>query len=146
MHQFMIALIQLGATLKRQYSGLPMDVSTMVDRITEHGITDSILERGGKICSQTMNRLLRIRFVNLVVDAGKVHTLKSVVCLLSNPHSVDPPVLLELYENLDASKSAYQELFMTLFAEIASKDLILCSVIIDNLPAQSYGLDTSVTY
>jgi hypothetical protein len=144
MHRFMTDLIQLGACLMRENPAMVVDVSTIIDRITDHSIAEWLTKKGDELFTQAARRLRRIRFVNLVADAGTVHKLKSIPCLLSNPHCADPPVLLELFENTNFTKQQYQELFITLFAETSSLGLVLCSVIVDNLAAQSFGLDAAL--
>jgi hypothetical protein len=78
------------------------------------------------------------------VDAGIIYRRKSIPCLLCNPHFSGPPVLLALKENTNFTASDYCNLFMELFAMIASFDLVTCAVVIDNLPAQSVGLDQAL--
>jgi hypothetical protein len=50
-------------------------------------------------------------------------------------------VLLTLRENADFTAEQYSELLIKLFATVDSGCLVLSSVIVDNLPAQSLGLD-----
>jgi hypothetical protein len=82
--------------------------------------------------------------VNLVVDAGTVHHMKTIPCLISNPYCPDPPVLLTLRENADFTTEQCYELFTELFAIVDSAGPVLSSVIMDNLPAQSSGLDRAL--
>jgi hypothetical protein len=56
----------------------------------------------------------------------------------------DPPVLLTLHENADFTAEQYRELFTELFAIVDSAVLVLSSLIVDNLPAQSSGLDCTL--
>jgi hypothetical protein len=51
------------------------------------------------------------------------------------------PFLLALYENQNLTKQQYGELFEELTRMIGCSGLTLCSIVIDNLPAQSAGLD-----
>jgi hypothetical protein len=53
-------------------------------------------------------------------------------------------VFLTLRENADFTAEQYRELFKDLFAIIDSAGLVLSSVIVDNLPAQSSGLDRAL--
>jgi hypothetical protein len=53
-------------------------------------------------------------------------------------------VLLTLRENADFTAEQYSELFTELFAIVDSAGLVLSSVIVGNLPAQSSGLDRAL--
>jgi hypothetical protein len=53
-------------------------------------------------------------------------------------------VLLTLRENADFTAEQYSELFTEPFAIVDSAGLVLSSVIVYNLPAQSSGLDRAL--
>jgi hypothetical protein len=91
-----------------------------------------------------MHGLEDFRFVNLVVDAGTVHQMKTIPCLISNPYCPDPPVLLTLRENADFTTEQSSELFTELSTIVDSAGLLLSSVIVDDFPAQSSGLDRAL--
>jgi hypothetical protein len=94
---------------------------------------------------EAMDRLGEVRFVNLVVDAGAVYTLKTIVCLLTNPYLVAQPILLSLRENANFTADDYAVLFVELFSRFEEYPIVICSVVIDNLPAQSSGLERALT-
>jgi hypothetical protein len=77
---------------------------------------------------------------DLTVDAGTVHHLKTIPCLLSNPCHMDEPVLLTLREHESFANQNYARLFQKLIEIVQSSGLILCLVVIDNIAAESSGL------
>jgi hypothetical protein len=141
MHDFIVSLIQLGACIQGNDEASVVDASTLVDQITDHGITEAIRALGDAKYSEAIEKLQEIRFVNLVIDAGTVHTLKTIVCLLTNPYLVTQPVLLSLRENTNFTADDYAILFVELFSLLEGSPIVICSVVVDNLPAQSSGLE-----
>jgi hypothetical protein len=145
MHRLIVDMLQLGASLVREIPNTVLDVSLLIDQITQRGIAHEVVQRGDERFEKAIRKLRTIRFVNLVVDAGTVHSLKSIPCLLTNPHYAGFSVLLELHENSNFTAEEYQELFANLFRTIELNEFILCSVVIDNLPSQSSGLDRAIS-
>jgi hypothetical protein len=142
MHQLIVDLMQLGASLKRDDPDTAVDVLPIIDEFTDHTIATWIHKRGDDSLNKAMNALEDVHFVNLVLDSGTVYSLKSIPCLLTNPYHIESPILLDLRENTNFTKQDYLQLFRDLFDQIRDKyGLALCSVIIDNLYAQSFGLD-----
>jgi hypothetical protein len=145
MHKLIVDLLQLGASLVREMPNTVTDVSLLIDHITQHGLANEVACKGDEAFGKAMQHLKSIQFVNLIVDAGTVHSLKSIPCLLTNPHYAGSPVLLELHENSNFTAEEYEQLFLGLFQTIVANGLVLCSVVIDNLPAQSSGLDAAIS-
>jgi hypothetical protein len=54
--------------------------------MTEKRMAEAIRERGDAKSAEAMAQLHKIHFRNLVADAETVHTLKTMVCLLTDPH------------------------------------------------------------
>jgi hypothetical protein len=97
-----------------------MDVTGLLDTITEKRMTEAIRERGDAKFAEVNIQLSEIRFANLVVDAGTVHSLKTIVCLLANPHHPIRPVLLALRENTNFTADDYATPFVELFHQLNS--------------------------
>jgi hypothetical protein len=57
--------------------------------------------------------LYGICFVDLVADAGTVHTLKTMICLLTNPHYPVQPIALALWENTNFSADDNEALLLS---------------------------------
>jgi hypothetical protein len=70
--------------------------------------------------------------------------LKSIVCLVTNPHAIEPPGLLSLREKQNFTVQDYCNLFFELMAILDSFGLILCSIAVENLPAQVGGVDRAL--
>jgi hypothetical protein len=140
-HEFIVRLIQLGALLPRDAFDTIVDVKPLIDRMTEGEVSETVREHAETIFQAAMYWFEDFRFVNLVVDAGTVYRMKIISCLITNPYCPDPPVLLTMRENADFTAEQYYELFTELFAIVDSAGLVLSSVIVDNLPAPSSGID-----
>jgi hypothetical protein len=143
MHKFILSLIQIGTNLQANDDAL-IDVAGPLDTINEKRMTEVIRERGDAKFAEAIVQLSEVRFANLVVDAGTMHTLKTIVCLLTNQHYPIQRVLLALRENTNFTADDYVTLFVELFSSIEQYPIVTCSVVIDNLRAQSSGLDRGV--
>jgi hypothetical protein len=144
MHEFILGLIQIGAGLQANDDAALIDVAGLLDTITEKRMTEAIRERGDAKFAEAIGQLSEVRFANFVVDAGTVHSLKTIVCLLTNPHYPIQPVLFALREDPNFTADDYAVLFVELFSSIEQYPIVMCSVVIDNLRAQSSGLDRVV--
>jgi hypothetical protein len=63
---------------------------------------------------------------------------------LTNPHASEPPVLLALRENQNFTIEDYCDLFCELIAIVNSFGMVLCSIVVDNLPVQVTRLDRAL--
>jgi hypothetical protein len=144
MHGFIVRLIQIGTSLPRDTLDTIVDVEPLIGQMTEGEDSETVREHAEATFQAEMHRLEDFRFVNLVIGAGTVYHMKTIPCLISNPYSLDSPVLLTLRENADFTADQYRELFTELFALVDSAGLVLSPVIVDNLPAQSSGHDRAL--
>jgi hypothetical protein len=143
-HFFVTRLVEIGASLPREHPEATADTLSLVGRITEKTIADAIRHSSDRHLELAFERLSEFGFANLVVDAGNVHHLRTIPCLLTNPYHMDEPALLSLRQNEIFTKPDYARLFEELIEIVQSSGLILCSVVIDNLAAQSSGLDETL--
>jgi hypothetical protein len=134
MHEFITNLIQIGACIQAHDEMIVTDVDTLLDEISEQRLTEQIRATGDAQFVQAITDLSEIRSANLVVDAGTAHALKSIVCVLTNPHYPIPPVLLALRENTHFKGDDYCSLFVELLSSIESS-IIICAVVVDNVLA-----------
>lgn len=145
MHDFIHNLIQIGACIQAGNDMIVTDVAGFLDQMTEPSLTQAIRATGDAKFAEAMFELGEIRYANLVVDAGTAHSLKTIVCLLTNPHSAIAPVLLALRENTNFTADDYSALFVELLSMGELSAIVICSVVVDNLPAQSRGLGRVLT-
>jgi hypothetical protein len=143
-HEFIVWLIQLGASLPRDALDTIVDGEPLIDQMAKGEVSETVRKHAEVTFQAAMHRLEDFRFVNLGVNAGMVHHMKTIPCLISNPYYPDPPVLLTLRENAHFSAEQYSELFTELFAIVDSAGLVLSLVIVYNLPTQSSGLDRTL--
>jgi hypothetical protein len=94
--------------------------------------------------TEAMERLGDVHFSNLIVDAGTFYHMKSIPCLLTNPHVAEQPVLLALRENRNFTIQDYCDLFCELIAIVDSFGMVLCLNVVDNLLVQVSGLDRAL--
>jgi hypothetical protein len=144
-HEFILSLIQIGASLHANDDVALIDAAGLLDTITEKRMAEAIHERGDAKFAEAIVQLSEVSFANLVVDGGTVHSLKTIACLLTNPYYPSQPVPLTLRENTNFTVDDYATLFVGLFSSIEQYPIVICSVVIDNLRAQSSGLDRVVT-
>jgi hypothetical protein len=114
---------------------------SLVDQTTDERVAGSIQRRADKRFQEAIKALSQFRCVNLVVDGGAVHHLKTIACFLTNTYHLSSPVLLDLRKNRNFNKQGCAELFGDLLQWVDSYHLILCAIVIDSLRAQSSGLD-----
>jgi hypothetical protein len=144
MHDFIVKLMQLGASLPREELRRVVDIGPFVDTISDRSIAEAVRQRAYQRFAQAIARLRDVHSVNLIVDAGTFHSLKSIVCLVTNPHAIEPDVLLSLREDQNFTVHDYCNRFSELMAILDSFGRILCSIAVDNLPAQVRGIDRAL--
>jgi hypothetical protein len=142
MFNFIIKLIQLGASLPRDRLNTIQDVATLIDTFSDKAIASEVRAIGDTRFEASMIRLQELCFVNLIVDAGQIHQMKMIPCILTNPYCADPPVILALHENSNLTMDLYAQLFANLVEMVQPFNLVISSIVIDNLPAQASGLDS----
>jgi hypothetical protein len=141
MREFILNFAQIGACLQTNDDAALVDVAGLLDMITEKRMTQTIREGGDAQFGEAMVQFSEIRFANLVVDTGTVHSLKINVSLLTDSHYPIQPVVLTLRENANFTTDEHATLFVELFLCLEQYPTVICSVIVDNLSAQSHGLD-----
>jgi hypothetical protein len=117
-----------------------IDVTWLLDTMTEKRIAEAICERGDAKFAETIAQLHEIHFANLVVDSGRVHGLKITVCLLTNPHYPIQPVVFAFGENMNFSADDRVAAFAEPFSALDGHPIVVRSVIIDPLCSQPYQL------
>jgi hypothetical protein len=133
MHEFIINLIQMGACIQANDDAVLIDVAGPLNTMTEQRMAGAIRERRDGKFAEGMAQLHEIRFANLVVNAGTVHSLKTIVCFLTNPHYPIQPIVLALRENSNFSADDCAVLCVDFVSSLEGSPFVICSVIIDNL-------------
>ena len=138
MKEFVKNLIHIGINLGAHNYG--PEILQMLRFYGITTITKKIKEYGLYISNTQQNRLKEIKFINILCDAGTVNKYKCIHVMGSNPFYDNMPVLFEITTNDNYTKEKYEILFQKEFEYAQSLDLIVCSIICDNLPAQQSGL------
>jgi hypothetical protein len=99
MREFIVRLIQLGASLPRDALNRIIDIDPLIDQMTEGEHSETLCENVEATFQAGMHWPRDFYFVNLVINARTVCHIKSILCLISNLHCVVSPVLLTLREN-----------------------------------------------
>jgi hypothetical protein len=144
MHDFIVKLMQPGASHPREELRRVVDIGRFVDTISDRSMAEAVQQRADQRFAEAIERLHEVHFVNLIVDPGTVHSLKSIVCLVTNPHAIEPPILLSLRESPHFTAHDYCNLFSELMAILDSFGVILCSIAVDNLPAHVGEVDRAL--
>ena len=135
---FGLAMLNIGRELAR--AGRSSQWVKSVPFYSAPVISAEIVKRGKIEHKKQMTDLKKIKFVNLIVDSGTVLSFHTLHVLAGNPYEDGLPILFDLQEDSHFDKAQYELAFQEQF-EVASRDgITICSVIIDNLPAQVSGL------
>jgi hypothetical protein len=81
-----------------------------------------------------------IKFVNIYADAGTVLSFHTVHALIGNPHYPNSMTHFDSFENRNYDSTDYESFFQGIVNKARGVTLEVCSVVIDNLPAQFLGL------
>jgi hypothetical protein len=111
MQEFILSSIQIGASFQANDDEALIDVAGLLETINEKRITEAIRKRRAAKFAEAIVQLSKVRFANLVVDAGTVHSLKTIVCRLTNPHYPIQPLLLALRENTNFTADDYATIY-----------------------------------
>jgi hypothetical protein len=91
MHNLIIELMQLGASLPQEKLLRIIEIAPLVDRLIDALMSEAV--------RQGADRRFTEAIVNLIVDGRTVCHLKSIPCIVTNPHASERPPLLALREN-----------------------------------------------
>jgi hypothetical protein len=94
MHNLIVKLMQLGASLPRDELRGVVDIGRLGDTISDRSMTEAMRQRADQGFAEAIEPLRDVHCVNLMVDAGTVHCLKSIVDLVTNPHAIEPSLFL----------------------------------------------------
>jgi hypothetical protein len=101
----------------------------------------------------SMARLEDIRFVNVAIDSGTVHSFTLIHCIISNPIILTRPALFDLCESLHFTTENYASLFESIVRRLMPREsstssperkkpnIVICVFLIDHLKAQADALD-----
>jgi hypothetical protein len=120
------------------------DAHSLIDGISESTIAGPIRHDADRRLEQALGCLSEFGFVNLVIDGGMVHHLKTEPWLVTNHFCLKIPVLLALHEKQNFTKHDSGCLFHELSEMVQTSRLIFYSVVIDNLRSRSAGLDETL--
>jgi hypothetical protein len=148
--KFVSELIDLGISA-RQELGETVCAAEILDRFSEKAVRTMMIRVANEQFETHLAQLEEVRFVNLSVDSGTVHSLTAIHCLVSNPFSLQRPIVFDLCPNFNFTKSDYASLFQEVihkltvggesarFAHSPVGRIVISAVVIDNLRAQAAG-------
>ena len=138
-------LVQIGidaqAAMPRHLAPLSAtDVAVSLSRFT---VEQLMRELAGEEQDRVTRVYQSVSLVNMKVDAGSVIRSHVTHCLVDSPLSpTTVPIVMDAAENTNWDTSDYETFFLTYIQTIEDKGLTICSVVHDNLPAQSNALTT----
>ena len=136
-------LVEIGidaqAAMPRHLAPLSAtDVAVSLSRFT---VEQLMRELAGEEQDRVTRVYQSVSLVNMKVDAGSVIRSHVTHCLVDSPLSPPTvPIVMDAAENTNWDTSDYETFFLTYIQTIEDKGLTICSVVHDNLPAQSNAL------
>jgi hypothetical protein len=83
--EFITKLIEIGASLTCEDIDAIAGVRSLIDQMTDKKVAQAVRRNADDRLQRAIAQLSELKFMNLAVDAGIVHSLKTIPCLLANP-------------------------------------------------------------
>ena len=110
--------------------------------LSRHAVEGLIREYANEEADRALSIYQRLRLVNMKVDAGSVLRSHVTHCLVDS--TLDPTLIslvMPAAANNNWKTADYSVFFLTRTQQVQDKGLRICSIVHDNLPAQSNALD-----
>jgi hypothetical protein len=125
----------------------------VLDLFSAFSVQKRMAQLAGEEFETSLTQLEDIRFVNVSLDLGTAHWLTLIHCIVSDPFSLASLVLFNLQESLHFPVKNYASLFEIMALKLTRREStmltqdpkrvshVVSALLIDNLRAQSSGLD-----
>ena len=137
-------LIQIG--IDAQYSSPKMNVKLRADDIAWPFSRVSIEPCVRNIATAEVERVIceyeKLGYVNLKIDAGSVLRCHTTHAIADNPTCQIIPWIMDAAQNLNWDTHDYESFLLQRIQLIRSHNILVCSVIHDNLAAQANAVQT----
>jgi hypothetical protein len=101
MHDFVVKLLELGASLPQEGPRRGVNIAPCADPSSNRSMAEAVEPSTDRRLADAIERLGDVHFVALIVEAGATQSLKTIICLLTSPHAVERPALLAFTEDQD---------------------------------------------
>jgi hypothetical protein len=119
--KFTSNLIHLRISISSQISSKTR-VAHVFDRFSAFSIQRRMSRLADEKLEASMAQLEDIRFVNVAIDSGTVHSLTLIHCMISNPFLLTHPVLFDLCENLHFTTGNCASLFESIVRRLGPRE------------------------
>lgn len=140
MRTFIVSIMNCAIAYRESYPQVHFDPDIQIPPLNRAKITESILRAGRKAYDRLEREMSRYLYVNVMIDAATVLTMRVVHTTLANPHSCLPPIPFHATKKDEKEWCIedYVSELSCIFAELKSRGkLIPVSVCHDRLSAQS---------
>jgi hypothetical protein len=137
-HDFVQDISQTAIEL---YRTSPRFQVSSIPRFSSTSLTRRIRLQGAEAFEKMLEDMSeRIRYVNILTDAGTVLGFNALHGILVNPHYPETLIPFDTYENRGHTGDDYEEFYKMLINEIRGHELEIVAMICDNCPAQINGV------
>ena len=140
MRSFFLSIMNCTLSYREAYTHVHFDPNTQVPPLNRAKITESILRVGRKAYNTLEQEMTRYLYVNVMIDAATVLTMRVVHTTLTNPFSDTPPIPFHATKKEDQEwcTEDYVTEISCIFAELKSRGkMIPVSICHDRLSAQA---------
>ena len=136
---FIREVLDIGVMISKKYKDSIPDLNQYTKYITEKRINPRMEFISEEEFRKRLKKFQKKIFINVLCDAGTVLGFKCVHAMLAHP-GVDDSLPFEIYENHEFNGNDYFVFFSDILEKINQYKLYVASIIIDNLPAQMFGI------
>jgi hypothetical protein len=133
-------LIRVGASIPRKVDQIA-NVGDSLDRFSETVVGAAVVEQADRKLEADLARIREFGYINISVDASRVHSLTVAHCLLSNPFHLQRPISEDLHKSSGYTGEDYPSLSRKLVENVAMPEVVICLIVIDALAVQASGLN-----
>jgi hypothetical protein len=140
MREFVHQILDIGIRAGRQSKSV--SGASLYQGISDRKLAKEIRDTAANFSAESMRSFGQLKFVSIAVDAGTVLGLHGVYAIMWNPYYVQEhkPILIDLSTGEQFSSDFYQSYFEKVVGIAFASGLSICSIVVDNLAAQSKGL------
>jgi hypothetical protein len=134
--EFRLCLMQVGADIQRQYSGL--NFAGIFQRPSAAHMSELLNHLGKKRYEEQVCLAVRdVKFVSMLCDAGTVNKLKPIHPMILNPSCLSSSIPLLARTNKSFTSDDYSQYFQDTCRVPIELRFEICGVLCDNLPPKS---------
>ena len=144
MRKFIISIMNCALTFREAYPHILFDPDALIPRLNRRKIREALVRAGDQAFLFLEQQMEHYSYVNIMLDAGTVLTMRIVHTVVANPFSEVPPIPIHATEKEgnDWCIEDYMSEISSVIAEMKSRGkLIPVAICHDRLRAQSVAID-----